>query len=323
MSQTMPLWQGFSKAMSLVSEMTTKGFEFVPGKTPMATLTETLSAIGLYYVLIFGGRKIMEGRPAFKLQRAFMVHNFYLTVISSGLLALFLEQLIPSLWKAGVFCNICRTEYGWTNRLEVLYYLNYLTKYLEFLDTCFLVLRKKPLTFLHTYHHGATAFLCYTQLVGQTPVSWVPITLNLTVHTVMYFYYFQSARGVRCWWKEYITIMQIVQFIIDLGFIYFCAYRLRIFALSDNPCDGGTTAALTGVVTLTSYLFLFIAFYFTTYKTGGKVQKKQLKAVAFAESKDNTTIAKVSAIDPLVAQGRIALGKVHGVSLRMADRDRA
>lgn len=191
-------------------------FEFLPGTTPLSTLKEAGGWIVLYYVIIFGGRELMRDRPALKLQGTFIIHNWYLTVISGALLVLFVQQLIPSLWKNGLYDNICGRS-GWTKQLIVLYYLNYLTKYLELLDTVFLVLKKKPLTFLHTYHHGATALLCYTQLVGETSVSWVPITLNLTVHVVMYWYYYQSARGIRVWWKQYITMLQITQFVLDLG----------------------------------------------------------------------------------------------------------
>ena len=84
-------------------------------------------------------------------------------------------------------------------------------------------------------------------------------------------YYFQSARGIRIWWKKYITILQITQFVVDLGFVYFASYTYFTsvyFPWMPNAggCAGEEFAAIAGVVILSSYLLLFISFYFATYK---------------------------------------------------------
>lgn len=178
-------WSVFDKGFGAIMGYPAEDFRFIEGQTPMSTFKETAAFIAAYYVIIFGGREVMRNFAPLKLNNLFIIHNFYLTAISGGLLLLFAQQLVPALWKNGLYDGICGKT-GWSQQLLVLYYLNYLTKYLELLDTVFLVLKKKPLTFLHTYHHGATALLCYTQLLGQTSVSWVPITLNLAVHVVMY-----------------------------------------------------------------------------------------------------------------------------------------
>ncbi|KFX92760.1 hypothetical protein O988_07138 [Pseudogymnoascus sp. VKM F-3808] len=269
------LWAIFDKAFTAIKGYHPQDFDFQPHVTPMSTMKETAALIFTYYVVIFGGRELMRNRPAFKLNGPFMVHNFYLTAISAILLALFTEELIPTLYHKGLFFAICDVKGGWTNHLVILYYLNYLTKYLELIDTVFLVLKKKPLTFLHCYHHGATALLCYTQLIGLTSVSWVPITLNLMVHVVMYWYYFQSARGIRIWWKEWITRLQIIQFVIDLVFVYFASYTYftsTYFEWMPNAgkCAGEEFAAFAGMGIISSYLLLFISFYIATYKKDGK-----------------------------------------------------
>ncbi|KAL3431956.1 GNS1/SUR4 family-domain-containing protein [Aspergillus tetrazonus] len=269
------LWPIFDKAFEAVMGYPASEFQFVEGKTPMSTFRETAIMLIVYYVTIFGGREVMRNRPAFKLNTLFMIHNFILTAVSAILLALFVEQLVPTIWNHGIFYSICDHRGGWTQPLIVLYYLNYLNKYLEFLDTVFLFLKKKPLTFLHTYHHGATALLCYTQLIGLTAVQWVPITINLLVHVVMYWYYFQSARGIRIWWKKYITRLQIIQFVIDLVFVYFASYTYfasTYFPWAPNAgnCAGEEFAAFAGMGILTSYLVLFISFYIVTYNKAAK-----------------------------------------------------
>ncbi|KAI4128941.1 MAG: hypothetical protein LQ338_002493 [Usnochroma carphineum] len=292
------LWPIFEQVYTKLLGYPPSAFYFVPGQTPLSTIKATATMLITYYVVVLGGRELMKNRKPFKLNALFMIHNLYLTVASAIMLALFIEQLIPTVWRRGIFFAICDHRGGWTRELVVLYYMNYITKFVELVDTVFLVLKKKPLTFLHTYHHGATALLCYTQLIGLTAVSWVPITLNLIVHVVMYWYYFQSARGVRIWWKEWITRLQIAQFVIDLGFVYFASYTY--FSSTYFPhlptcgkCAGEEFAAFAGIGILSSYLLLFISFYLATYKKESKVRKGRKRSISEIGTKAARDMSKL------------------------------
>lgn len=98
-------------------------FRFVHGKTPMSTFRETASLIVAYYAIILGGREFMRHRKPQRLNALFMIHNLYLTLISAVLLALFVEQLLPTVARHGLFFAICNHEGGWTKPLVTLYYV--------------------------------------------------------------------------------------------------------------------------------------------------------------------------------------------------------
>lgn len=118
------LWPIFAKAFEAVRGYSPEDFRFVSGKTPMASMAETAIFLISYYIIIFGGREFMRERPAFKLNFFFKIHNFYLTAISGTLLLLFLEQLIPTITRNGVYYAICHYNGGWTQQLVVLYYVS-------------------------------------------------------------------------------------------------------------------------------------------------------------------------------------------------------
>jgi fatty acid elongase 3 len=117
------LWPLFERAFTPLAGYKPQDFQFTPGETPMSTFKVTAVALVTYYIVVFGGREIMRGLQAQKLNTLFMIHNFYLTVISGALLALFLEQLIPTVVRHGVFHSICSYEGGWTDKLVILYYV--------------------------------------------------------------------------------------------------------------------------------------------------------------------------------------------------------
>lgn len=119
------LWPLFSKAFELVAGYPADEFKFVAGETPMSTLRDTSIFVAVYYTIIFSGREWMRNREPFKLKSLFLIHNFVLTAVSAILLALFIEELLPTVVRKGIFYAICDHDGGWTQPLVVLYYVRW------------------------------------------------------------------------------------------------------------------------------------------------------------------------------------------------------
>ncbi|KAI6031820.1 GNS1/SUR4 membrane protein [Pisolithus microcarpus] len=245
---------------------------WIVGESPLSTWP----ALALYLATIFGIQELMRNGSPHKLNALFRCHNAFLTVGSFLLLALIVEEVVSLYLASGFYSAIC-SESSWTSKLEFYYMVNYYFKYIELLDTVFLVLKKKPLSFLHVFHHSATALLCFTQLNGKTSIfDW--LNTSHLIHNGADYYYYATAGGAKIWWKRYLTTMQIVQFVIDISIVYFGTYQR--FAHSrctwlphiDN-CAGTETAALFGCGLLSSYLVLFINFYVQTYRKPASAKK--------------------------------------------------
>lgn len=135
----------FDGIYSLITGHSSLSWRYVQGKTPLSTNNSVYAAIGAYLIIIYAGRYLMRNREPFQFNTLFQIHNLLLTTVSASLLVLMLEQIVPMVYKHGFFYAIC-SEGAWTQRLVLFYYLNYITKYYELIDTLFLVLRKKPLS---------------------------------------------------------------------------------------------------------------------------------------------------------------------------------
>ncbi|KAJ1912320.1 Fatty acyl-CoA elongase/Polyunsaturated fatty acid specific elongation enzyme [Mycoemilia scoparia] len=262
-------------------------WKWQPGETWLSTWNIVMAGTVGYLALVFGGRYLMDSSQSRPIKNRTIdsIHNAFLSLFSALLLVLYIEELYPVIKVHGFFPSLCHPD-AWSPRIVYMHYLFYLSKWYEFLDTIFLVLKKKPLQFLHVYHHAMTMCLMFTQIEGMNVVSWGPTVLNLAVHVVMYYYYFLASRGKRVWWKKYITIIQITQFVLDVAITHYFFYHIYIAPAFGLPyldyCQGTTSAALFGCALIWSYLVLFIQFFNKTYKPqcnggggdAGRLEKK-------------------------------------------------
>lgn len=142
---------------------------YVEGATPISTPASVGFMLVSYLIVIFGLQHLMRDQKPLKLHNVSQVHNLFLSSFSGLLLLLILEEVVPIYWKHGLFHALCN-ENSWTSHLEYYYMLNYYTKYIELIDTVFLVLKKKQLSESHRNDRRRSILLtCSVSFLARLP----------------------------------------------------------------------------------------------------------------------------------------------------------
>lgn len=144
----------------------------------------------------------------------------------------------------------------------------------ELIDTVFIVLRKKPLIFLHWYHHVTVLLFCWSSYSTLAGSGLYFVAMNYSVHALMYGYYCLQALNScpKSFPTILITLSQIAQMFVGTGVCISCWYYL----IYDMRCSNDISNLVAGAVMYGSYLYLFVEFAVKRYG-GGKPKSKVSK----------------------------------------------
>ncbi|RKP12858.1 ELO family [Piptocephalis cylindrospora] len=207
-----------------------------------------------------------------------VLHNLILCIYSAWSMIGAYTMLRDSFVERPFWDAVC-DPYGerWVDRGLFKYsYIFYLSKYYELIDTAIILIKGRRCSFLQAYHHaGVIPVMWINTLMGSSPV-WIFVLFNSTVHTVMYFYYMFTALGVYIPGKQYLTRLQITQFLVGTSL------ALSYIAVPKCLTPTQKIAVWGDVLYLLPLIYLFFDFARRTYGAHGN---KALSVEALAQAK--------------------------------------
>lgn len=224
--------------------------------------THSMTFSAAYVVAIFGIKKLMEPRKPFALDTPLFLWNLLLAVFSIWGFARMTPEWLWS-WKDNSFeYSICVASYAqgvtgfWTEMFAM-------SKVAELIDTGFIVLRKKPLIFLHWYHHITVLMYTWHAYKDHTASGRWFIWMNYGVHSVMYTYYALRAARMRVPkpLAMTITVLQILQMVMG---VYI---ELSIYFIKSAGGECQQTSENMGFCfgIYFTYFLLFCHFFYNAY----------------------------------------------------------
>uniref|UniRef100_A0A182Y7B6 Elongation of very long chain fatty acids protein n=1 Tax=Anopheles stephensi TaxID=30069 RepID=A0A182Y7B6_ANOST len=265
--------QGWRYLMDELSDPRTRDWPLMSSPFP----TIGISLCYAYFVKVLGP-KLMENRKPFELRKVLIVYNFLQVLFSTWL---FYEACVSG-WLAGYSLRCQPVDYSrspMAMRMASGCWWYYFSKFTEFFDTIFFVMRKRydQVSTLHVIHHGIMPASVWWG-VKFTPGGHSSFfgLLNTLVHIVMYTYYMLAAMGPKVqkylWWKKYLTVFQMVQFILVMGH----AFQLLIW----NECNYPIAFAYFIGAHAVMFYFLFSNFYKQAYTVRKQAKKEKAEQMA-------------------------------------------
>jgi len=213
----------------------------------------------VYFAFIYFGNKFMAKREPLALKNYMVTYNLYQTILNLYMFASFNYEIFSQgkpIWGNAP---------DWSQKgfkLSFLVWMHYNNKYVELLDTVFMVLRKKTnqISFLHVYHHVLLVWswfaVCKIACGGD---AYFGAMVNSFIHVVMYSYYLISLLGYRCFFKNYITLAQMLQFVVCAVHAIYCWVNQHITSF----------LPMLQLFVMVNMLILFGDFYKKAYKPKG------------------------------------------------------
>jgi elongation of very long chain fatty acids protein 4 len=211
-----------------------------------------LSITASYLVSIYLLQSYMQAKQAYSLKSLMLAYNLF-QVLFNGYIVYGLNSLIS-------FPNIFGLNTPYNERLEFFVYLHYISKYVDFFDTLFIILRKKQnqLSFLHIYHHSTIPIVWGSLLyIGHgNGTAAFGAWINSVIHVIMYSHYYYTSLGYNNPYKKYITQAQMGQFVL-------CLSHSMIVIAFENIVP--KHLAITQTIYHMQMLYLFNKFYVKSY----------------------------------------------------------
>lgn len=222
-----------------------------------------LTSIALYASFITVGPTIMKmyyKDNAFQLTKPLALWNAGLCLFSTVGMIKTAPTLLHLIVSTNFEQTICAnpTETWGTGPTGTWVMLFCFSKIPELIDTVFIVLRMKPLQFLHWYHHITVLLYCWTAFATMSGSGLYFVAMNYSVHSIMYGYYcLQSLKMVPSYFPTYmITASQIAQMLIGT----FICMATWYFKWTLNQCHNKSSTLIMGTIMYGSYLYLFCDF---------------------------------------------------------------